>query len=69
MNNYLSLLELLETDKDSMLTFENHLNKICEKTSQKTNAYARVSPYMASENRRTIMLLLPDANLCSFNVQ
>ena len=31
---------------DSNLTFENHINSICKKASQKSNALARMPPYM-----------------------
>ena len=40
---------------DSKLTFENHINSICKKASQKLNALARIAPYMNIQNRRTIM--------------
>ena len=40
---------------DSNLTFENHINNICKKASQKLNALARVAPYMNTQKRRIIM--------------
>ena len=40
---------------DSNLTFENHINNICKKGSQKSNALARVTPYMNMKKRRIIM--------------
>ena len=40
---------------DSNLTFENHINNICKKVSQKLNALARIAPYMNLQKRRTIM--------------
>ena len=40
---------------DSKLTFENHINNICTKASQKLNVLARTAPYMNSQKRRTIM--------------
>ena len=39
----------------SNLTFENHINNICKKPSQKLNALARVAPYMNMQKRRIIM--------------
>ena len=46
---------LLVTTIDSNLTFENHINSICKKASQKLNALARIAPYMNIQKRRTIM--------------
>ena len=46
-NNYIESEEeqvLLGTTIDSNLTFENHINNICKKASQKLNALARVVP-------------------------
>ena len=37
---------LLGITIDSNLTFENHINSICKKASQKLNALARIAPYM-----------------------
>ena len=37
---------LLSITIDSNLTFENHINSICKKTSQTLNALARIAPYM-----------------------
>ena len=36
---------LLSITIDSNLTFENHINSICKKTSQKLNDIARITPY------------------------
>ena len=36
---------LLGITIDSNLTFENHINNICKRASQKLNALARVAPY------------------------
>ena len=36
---------LLDIAIDSNLTFENHINRICEKANQKLNALARITPY------------------------
>ena len=36
-------------------TFENHINIICNKASQKLNALARITPYMSLQKRRTII--------------
>ena len=46
---------LLGVTVDSNLTFQNHINSICRKTSQKLNALTRIVPYMNIEKRRTIM--------------
>ena len=46
---------LLGITIDSNLTFENHINNICKKASQKLNALARVAPYMNTQKRRIIM--------------
>ena len=46
---------LLSITIDSNLTFENHINNICKRTSQKLNALARVGPYMNMQRRRRIM--------------
>ena len=37
---------LLGITIDSNLTFENHINSICKKASQKLNVLARIAPYM-----------------------
>ena len=37
---------LLSITIDSNLTFENHINNICKRVSQKLNALARVAPYI-----------------------
>ena len=46
---------LLGITIDSNLTFENHINNICERASQKLNALARVALYMDIQKRRIIM--------------
>ena len=46
---------LLGITIDSNLTFENHINNICKRASQKLNALARVAPYMNMQKRRIIM--------------
>ena len=40
---------------DSNLTFEEHINNVCQKVSQKLNALARISNYMDIQKGRTIM--------------
>ena len=40
---------------NSNLTFKNHMNSICKKTSQKLNALARIAPYMKIQKRKTII--------------
>ena len=37
---------LLGITIDSSLTFENHINSICKKASQKLNSLSRIAPYM-----------------------
>ena len=57
-NNYIESEKeqvLLGITIDSNLTFENHINNICKKASQKLNALARVAPYMNMQKRRIIM--------------
>ena len=46
---------LLGITIDSSLTFENHINSICKKASQKLNALARIAPYMNIQKRRAII--------------
>ena len=46
---------LLGITIDSNLTFENHINNICKKASQKLNVLARVAPYVNMQKRRIIM--------------
>ena len=45
--------QVLGTTIDSNLTFENHINSICKKASQKLNTLARIAPYMNIQKRRT----------------
>ena len=40
---------------DSNISFENHINSICKKASQKLNGLARIAPYMNIQKRRTII--------------
>ena len=57
-NNYIESENeqvLLGIRIDSNVTFENHINSICKKASQKLNALARIAPYMNIQNRITIM--------------
>ena len=44
---------LLGITIDSNLSFENHINSICKKASQKLNALAGIAPYMNKQKRRT----------------
>ena len=37
--------ELIGIILDSKLTFEDHINNLCKKASQKLNALARIAPY------------------------
>ena len=57
-NNYIESEKeqvLLGITIDSNLAFENHINNICKKASQKLNTLARVAPYMNMQKRRIIM--------------
>ena len=47
--------ELLGIILDSKLPFEDHINNLCKKASQKLNALARVPLYMCLEKRKTVM--------------
>ena len=47
--------ELLGIILDSKLSFEDHINNLCKKASQKLNALARIAPYMCLEKRKTVM--------------
>ena len=46
---------LLGITGDSSLTFENHINSIYKKASQKLDTLARTTPYMNIQKRRTIV--------------
>ena len=46
--------ELLGITIDSKLTFETHIKKPCQKTSQKINALAEISNYMTFDKRKII---------------
>ena len=46
---------MLSITIDSNLSFEDHVNKVCQKTSQKLNALARISPFMDENKRKIIM--------------
>ena len=46
--------ELLGVKIDSKLSFEEHVNNICKKASQKLNALARISSYVDISKRRII---------------
>ena len=47
--------ELLGIILDSKLSFEDHINNLCKKASQKLNVLARIAPYMCLEKRKTVM--------------
>ena len=47
--------ELLGITIDSNLSFEEHVNNICKKASQKLNAQTSISSYMDIQKRRAIM--------------
>ena len=57
-NNYIEYEKeqvLLDITIDSNLTFENHINNICKRASQKLNALVRVVHYRNIQKRRIIM--------------
>ena len=57
-NSYIELEDeqiLLGITIDSNLNFENDINSICKKASQKSNALEGITPYMNKQKRRTIM--------------
>ena len=47
--------ELLGITVDSNLSFEEHVNNICKKAGQKSNALASISSYMDIQKQRAIM--------------
>ena len=47
--------DLLGIILDLKLSFDDHINNLCEKTIQKLNALARIAPYMYLEKRETVM--------------
>ena len=47
--------DLLGIILDLKLSFDDHINNLCEKTSQKLNALVRITPYMCLEKRETVM--------------
>ena len=51
---------------DSKLTFEDHINRICKKTSVKSNALSRISYYMDPLKRRLLVnaFFTPQFNYC-----
>ena len=54
INNSLSE-KLLGITFDFRLKFNKHIEGICEKTSKKINALARLAPYMGTTKKRIIM--------------
>ena len=54
INNSLSG-KLLDITFDCKLKVNKHIEDICQKTSQKTNALARLAPYVGTTNKRIIM--------------
>ena len=47
--------ELLGIILDSKLSFEDHINNLCKKASQKLNALARIASYICLEKRKTVI--------------
>ena len=45
--------ELLGKTFDSKVSFEDHINNLWKKASQKLNTLARIAPYMCLEKRKT----------------
>ena len=54
INNSLSE-KLLGITFDCKLKFNKHIEDICQKASRKTNALARLAPYMRTTKKRIIM--------------
>ena len=46
--------ELVGIIRDSKLSFEDHINNICKKASQKLNALSRVAPYTCLEKGKQL---------------
>ena len=49
------IVKLLGINIDNKLTFEQHVDSLCNKASQKLNALARLAQYMSFEQRKLIM--------------
>ena len=47
--------ELLNVNFDYKLTFNTHVSDLCKNASRKSNALARVEPYMSISKRRILM--------------
>ena len=47
--------KLLGIKIDKKLSFDDHVDTICQKVSKKIHALARISSYMSSEKLRTVM--------------
>ena len=47
--------KLLDVNIDSKLSFDKHIRAICKKASNKLRALARVTPYMAIEEKKVLM--------------
>ena len=60
INNSLNV-KLLGITFDCKLKFNNHIKNICQKASQKVNALARITSYMETTRKHTLMnaFLLP----------
>ena len=48
-------VKLLGITIDNKLNFNEHVSKLCKKTSQKLHALARISNYMSTEKLKLIM--------------
>ena len=53
--NSTEIVKLLGINIDNKLTFEQHVDSLCNKASQKLNALARLAHYMSFEQRKLIM--------------
>ena len=47
--------KLLGIKIDTEMKFEEHVEKLCEKASQRINALARISSYMTTQQRKLIL--------------
>ena len=46
---------MLGVNIDSKLTFDSHVNHLCNKANTKLRALARVTPYMTLEKKKIVM--------------
>ena len=67
MLSHLKKNELVDIVLDSGLSFEDQINSLCKKASQKQNSLARIAQYMCPKNRKTVMkaFLISQFRFCS----